>query len=191
MDVKDIPQEMMAQIRQQFDSNPDVVKLRVRQRQLLMAGNAEAALAMGATIEKLFADVVLEYMQEAEKNLEKVNLSDLHMTTEDEERVAMLGIVMFMACDIIESAVIDVDDTIHRYNKEYSFEMFNDIRELSRMAKEKLKFFQHESAYMEDLAWGNLCDESYKLLTNKASKLVRMRKESKNWGENAKKLSKK
>ena len=107
------------------------------------------------------------------------------MPIEDRESILALGIVMFMACDIIESAIIDTNDMLHKHDKELSFEMFNDIQQLSKMAKEKLKFLQNNSGYMKDLVWADKCDNMYQMMLSKAKSIMRKRK-SKDWGKNMK-----
>ena len=191
MDVNDIPSELLDKVRCKFDNDPTVIRLRIEQQQMMSRGHYPEALNIGKRIEILFAEVMQAIIAEAEKEVEQIPLSHIKMAKTDEERVCMLGLVMFMACDIIETAVMDVNDVLHRYGKDITYEMFDDMRELSKMAKSKLKFLQKNSSYMEDLAWADKCDNLYEMMQNKAASLMRKRNESKNWGENMKRCDKK
>ena len=185
IDVNDIPAELMNRIREQFYADPQIIRLRLRQRDYQSQGKFQAALELGKTINELFDRVVYQYLKEAEEQVERIDINNMQMPIEDRESILALGIVMFMACDIIESAIIDTNDMLHKHDKELSFEMFNDIQQLSKMAKEKLKFLQNNSGYMKDLVWADKCDNMYQMMLSKAKSIMRKRK-SKDWGKNMK-----
>lgn len=92
---------------------------------------------------------------------------------------------------MIESAVIDMDDILHKYDKNLHMEMFNDIRQVMNMSKEKLKYLQENSGYMKDLVWGEKCDNMYEMIQNKASAIMRKRKTDPNYGKNTEKFNNK
>lgn len=191
MEVSDIPRELLAKVREQFDRDPQVVRLRVHQRVLQERGEYMAALDVAQRIESLYSTVVYNYMKEVEKQVEQVTVDNLDMPQEDKEHIQMLGVVMFMAAEIINSAIMDVDSVMHKYDKDLHFEQFNDIRQIASMAKEKLVFFQKNSGYMEDLAWGAYCDNMYDMIQSKAKALIRKRRNAPNWGANMKKFNEK
>ena len=183
IDVNEIPQPLLNRIKEQFYADPQIIRLRLRQRELISKGLFNEALNVGKTINELYERVVYSYLKEAEETADRVDLNDLPMTDEDKDAALSYAIVMFMCCDIIESAIMDINDKFRKYDKDLSFEMFNDIRQLSAMVKEKLKWLQKNSGYMKDLAWANQCDNMYGLMQNKAKSIMRKRK-SKNWGKN-------
>lgn len=187
IDVRDIPAELMEKIRRQFDNDPQIQRLRVQQGVMQRSGNFREALAIGKTIEHLFADVVFNYMKEAESQVESISIENFDIPQEEKERIMVLGVVLFMCSDIIESSVLDIDDIIHKYEKDMHFEMFNDIRQVLEMAKEKLKFFQESSGYMKDFAWPDTCDDMYKMMRNKAASLLRKKRNNPSWGRNMEK----
>ena len=171
-----MPDDLLGMIRNRFEADPSVVKLRLHQKDLQARGKYMEALDIAKQIESIFNDVVFRYMKETEKSISKVDVGKMDIPAEDKERVQTLGVVMFMACDIIDFAVMDVDDILHKYDKELCFEMFNDIREISSLAKEKLKFFQENSGYMKELAWADKCDDIYAMIQNKARSIVKKQK---------------
>lgn len=187
MDVKDIPADLMCKIRSQFDNDPQIQRLRVQQGVLQRSGNFREALSVGQNIERLFSDVVFSYMKEAESQVENINIDKFDIPSEEKERIMTLGVVLFMCSDIIETSVMDIDDIIHKYDKDTHFEMFNDIRQVLDMAKEKLKYFQENSGYMKDFAWPDTCDDMYRMICNKAASLVRRKRNNPSWGRNMEK----
>lgn len=176
IDINDIPQDLLDKIKEQFDRDPQVVQLRIRQSEHQKKGRFMEALGVAKAIEELYQKVVYAYMEKAEQEVQGIELSTMDMPLEDKERINMLGLVMFMACDIIESAIIDVDDTLHRYDRDLHFEMFNDIRQVADMARKKLQYLSRNSGYMADMAWGDKCDNMYEMMQSKASALMRKRK---------------
>ena len=184
--VQDIPETMMAQIRASFDSEPQVVNLRVQQDLMRRKGDYCGALEIAKNIEYLYSKVVQTYLEATEQEVERFDLKSCGIPDADIEKINELAVTLFMACDIIESCILDINDTIHRTDKEVSFEMFNDINQLSTMVKEKLKFLQANSGYAKDLMWGDKCDNMYELMRNKARSIIRKRKNDPNWGKNCK-----
>jgi hypothetical protein len=91
---------------------------------------------------------------------------------------------------MIESAVMDMDDILHKYDKDLNMEMFNDMRQVMDMCKSKLQYLQENSGYMSDLVWGDRCDDMYSMLKSKAGSIMNKRKTDKNYGSNSDKLKK-
>lgn len=180
--VSDIPSELMSKIRFQFDNDSQVQRLRVQQGMAQRGGDYAEALRLGKMIDVLYNEVVYNYIKEAQQQVEQVEIGKLGIPLEAKERILTLGIVLFMTSDIIETAIKDIDDVMQKYDKDLHFEMFNDMRELSSMAKEKLKFFSKNSDYMKDSVWGDTCDNMYKMICNKARSLMRKRKDCVEWG---------
>ena len=167
-----MPTELMGRIRSQFESSPPIVKLRLHQMELQRTGKFKEALELAKQIESTYNDVVYKYMKEAERQIEKVDVGKMNIPIEDKERVVSLGIVMFMCCDLIDFAVMDVDDILHKYDKELKFEMFDDIRQVSKMAKDKLRFLGENSEYLKEAVWSDRCDDMYKMIKSKARSIV-------------------
>ena len=188
--VSDIPQELMSKIRESFESEPKVRELRVQQQMLMRTGKYDAALALAKQVDVLFNRVVFEYLENAESEVEKIDIATMDMPIKDKEDLMKRLLVCFMCADIIESSVIDMDDILHRYDKNTYMEMFNDIRQVMSMAKEKLRYMQQNSGYMKDLVWGEKCDNMYEMMLSKAGSIMRKMKSDPNWGKNMEKFNK-
>ena len=94
-----------------------------------------------------------------------------------------------MCADIIKSSVQDMDSILHRHDKNMYMEMFNDIRQVMQMSKEKLKYLQENSGYMKDLVWGEKCDNMYEMMLSKAGAIMRKRKDDPDYGKNTEKFN--
>jgi len=138
----------------------------------------------------LFNRVVYEYLENARSEVQQVDIATLDMPIKDKEELMKRLLVCFMCADIIESSVIDMDDILHRYDKNTYMEMFNDIRQVMSMAKEKLRYMQQNSGYMKDLVWGEKCDNMYAMMLSKAGSIMRKMKSDPNWGKNTEKFNK-
>lgn len=190
MEVKDIPQEYLDRIKAQFESDPKVRQLRVQQQMFMRTGRYREALSLAQDIDVLYNKCVYEYIAESECQVEQVDVSNIDMPIEEKENMMQHLLVCFMCADIIESSVIDMDDMLHRYDKSLHMEMFNDIRDVMRMSREKLKYLQENSGYMKDLVWADNCDNMYEMMVNKAGSIMRKMKSDPNYGKNGEKFNK-
>lgn len=181
LSIKDIPDDMLRQIRNSFEDDPQIKQMRIRQDVLLRSGNAVQALEWGKKIEILFAKVVNNYIEEAANEAETFSLEEAGIPPEDIEKFNEYAVTMFMACDIIQSCIIDINDILHKTDKDLHFEQFDDIKQIGEMVKSKLDFLQKNSKYMNNAFWGDKCDDMYSMMQNKAKAIIRKRKEDKNW----------
>ena len=188
--MSDIPQELMSKIRESFESEPKVRELRVQQQMPMRTGKYADALALAQQVDVLFNRVVFEYLESTRNEVEHVEVATLDMPIKDKEELMKRLLVCFMCADIIESSVIDMDDILHRYDKNTYMEMFNDIRQVMSMAKEKLRYMQQNSGYMKDLEWGEKCDNMYAMMLSKAGSIMRKMKSDPNYGKNGEKFNK-
>ena len=189
--VNDIPQELMSKIRQSFEAEPKVHELRVQQQMFQSTGKYDDALALARQIDLLFNRVVFEYLENARNEVEKVEIATLNIPLNDKEDLMRHLLVCFMCADIIKSSIRDMDDILHRYDKNTYIEMFNDIRQVMDMAEQKLSYLQHNSDYLKDLIWGAKCDNMYDMMLSKAGAIMRKMKSDPNWGKNTEKFDEK
>ncbi len=187
IDIKDVPDSLLQMIRQRFENDERVRKLRVRQNLLLRQGQLQHALAAGEEIELLFAEVVSNYLSDAAESQAEFDTETMDIPQEDKDRMMQLLMTLFMACDIIVSAVVDVNDVLHKTKKDLTITTFNDIKQASEMAREKLSYLHKNSNYMSDLTWGERCDDMYEMMQNKAKSIIRKQRDNKDWGKNTEK----
>ena len=184
INIKDLPDSLMELLKQRFEADPAVQNLRIQMNLLARKGHFEKAIELGEEINTLFAEAVRKYIHDAQIQQAKFDTELMDIPREDKDEMMQLLMVLFMACDIIESAVIDVNDVLHRTKPDLNIVTFNDIKQAMEMAREKLKYLQKNSNYMNDLTWGEQCDNMYLLMQNKAKSIIRKEKNNKDWGKN-------
>lgn len=173
INVSDLPDEVLRQIQEVFEAEPRVRDMRVRQQMLQRDGRFAEALALAKRLEMLYNRCVSQYMQEMEDEAEKVDLKDIPMQKEDREGITKLLLVCFMCSDIIETSILDMNDILHRYDKDLNIELFNDIKQLMSMSKAKLKYLQKNGDYMKGMVWADKCDDMYAMIKNKATAIMK------------------
>jgi len=189
MEAKDIPAEMMAQIRNKFEADPKVQGFRTQQYLLQQKKEFDAALMIGKMIEVLFGTVVQAYLDEVNAECEEIDFKDLDIPVKDKEEISILNVTIFIALDIVESCLIGINDVLHRTDKTLNYEMHDDLKELSEMVNTKMKYWGENSEYLNDAEWGNRCDDMFEMMKNKAKAIIRKRK-SDQWGKNFEKYKK-
>ena len=184
MNVKDIPNELMEKIRIGFDTNKDVVLLRTAQQEAERVGNFQKALNIAQQIDNLWTICLDNYMRKMEAQGRQISLKASDLPEKDKDELFNRVMVLFMCCDIIESASNDMNDILKRTHKDVSITTFEDLRQTLSLAKEKLKYLQNTGDYMKDLVWADNCDNMYLLMRNKAKSIINKRRNNPNWGKN-------
>ena len=137
-----------------------------RTRQYVNALNAHKRL--DELREKSFEIFIRDY----EIKSRNVDLKDVPMPDNIRQRINMLYIVTYMACDIIESSVMDLNDTLHKFDTTLTVEQFNELVKLSKDVKKKLNYLQRTDNYMNMDAWGDRCDKVYEFMQQKAQVII-------------------
>ena len=190
MNVNEIPKELMEKIRFSFDTNKDVMLLRTAQQEAQRVGNFRKALNIAQQIDELWTICLDNYMRKIEAQGKQISLKASNLPEKDKDELLNRVMVLFMCCDIIESATIDMNDILRRTEKDASITTFEDLRQTLSLAKEKLKYLQDTGDYMQDLVWADSCDNMYDMMKSKAASIIRKRRDSKNWGKNTEKFNK-
>ena len=177
MDINSIPNSLLDKFRGEFEVDPSVRALRVRESLLRSSMQYAEALLVAKIIDEMFNTFVDNRIESIRRDSKKVLFTDLPLPLKDKDEMTRRYIVCFMCSDIIESSVMDMNDILHRYDETLFIEKFDDIRAVMSMLKEKLKYLRNNSKYMDDSSWGDSCDNMYKMLLNKAGALMRHRKE--------------
>lgn len=188
MNVNEIPSDLLDKIRFGFDTNRDVMLLRTAQQEAQRVGNFQKALNIAQQIDNLWVICLDNYMRNMEAQGKQISLKASDLPEKDKDELLNRVMVLFMCCDIIESATMDMNDILKRTHKDASITTFEDLRQTLSLAKEKLKYLQNTGDYMKDLVWADNCDNMYDMMKSKAASIVRKRRESKNWGKNTKKF---
>lgn len=173
MQPQELPDNILKEINAEFEAASEVRKLRIQMDMLMRSGQLEAALNIGKQVEDLRSHVILEYMRMAENNEVAFNgvVSQLGGKEQDETMTAV--IMLFMCADIIDACVMDMDKLLETLDGGYRFTTFDDIRDLSTMAKRKLAYLRERAEWLNTEEWGDVTDNMYKVMFNKARSLMK------------------
>lgn len=160
-----------------FLSNPRAIQLDKDVTQFRKQGKFVQSLKAAQQLNALKESLFQEWIRTLNREAERVDLNKLDIPDEIKEMMNSLYVTVFMACDIIESSVLDMNDTLKKVDNSLCVDMFDGMLKLSKDAKDKLARFQRNTGYLNDTFWGDRCDEMYRMMQNKAKKLIRHNKD--------------
>ncbi len=170
------PHELSGEIRElmrgKFEADPRIREMQVRAHRLQQTGNYMGAMQVRRQIEQLFDKVVVSYCKEAESQVEEVCIDAMKMPPEDRERINVLMVAMYMAVDIMDSCLMDINDTLHRTDKNLNYEKILDLKEMAHLCREQLRVFGTQADYLQYAQWGDITDNMYGMMQNKAKAVI-------------------
>lgn len=177
-DINEAPRELYVKFMEKFTENVVVKKLNDQLTEAQRKHNFASILSIKQDIERRKRLAYDIYMDDVMKEGRKLNIQQTGLSGEVIEKMQVLYITAFMACDIIESAVLDMNDTLKKYDETLSLEVFYDIQKLNKTAKEKLEMLKKASTYLRFNEWGARCDDMYQMMQNKARKIYKKNKDN-------------
>lgn len=182
-----LPLDERMALRKAFEANDEVIHMEQAALAYQRAKNYVKVLEMKKEIQKQWDYVKQVHMEHYMKTVnETVKLSSLGLPEETNQMVIENILVIFMACDLIETAHMNANEALKKIDKNYSMDNFQDLTSLVGGVKRHLQFLQTETGYMDDLAWGEGCDKQYEMTRNKARAIMK-KKDMSRWGQNLRK----
>lgn len=175
--VADIPDDLMKQMRFEFDRDERIRLLRTQQQLAMREGKIQQAMDIGKTVNHLWERVLMGYVDEANNEADNINIESIGLSYEQMERINTLVITLFMCCDIIDSTIMDVNDVIKKKDDTLQFEQFDEVKELAKMVKGKLAILGKQTKFLKSNDWGNIVDNMYQMMYNKAGNIIRRKRE--------------
>lgn len=166
--INNIPETFLKDIDTEFYNTTHIIALQAKQKRLTDKGYYAQALNVAQQIEYLHDNAVAAVLQSAKQEYQDLNIKECQLPPEDEEFMRNAEIALFMACDIMRSCIIDMNDTLHRTDSTLHYETFNEMKKVYEMAKNKLSYLGAHSDYLQNEKWGDICDNMYQMLLNKA-----------------------
>lgn len=173
LNINDIPDKLKSVIRERFESDPRVRLERVKAQELCNRGNLAEALMINKKMEDLFCQVALSYMEEAEKDTERIELNLANLPPEDVHCVLVNIMTVFIVADIMDQAVFSANQCLRKNDKELSLEMFDELNQTAKLAQNKMAYLCKTTNYLEHGDWDNIVDNLYKMVFNKAKSIMR------------------
>lgn len=171
--IKDIPQEAIDALEKAFYANDKIKALRDKYNNLYITGHYTQAMQIEKRIRDLLHQCKQNYVDDYNKSKETLALSTAGLPQEDLEKVTTLIMTMFVCCDLLESCQRDIEQTLHKTDASMQFQMFLGIRDIAVEVKKKIRYLLDDTNYMSTNYWGDVCDNMYKMMTNKARSILR------------------
>lgn len=176
INIKGIPQSELDYIKQVFDADPKVRQMRIKQNLLQRNGKIREALALGKRVNDLYLIVVHNTIEEVEKDSEEIDLATVELPREAAEKLNEIAITLQLAIDIVDTCIIDFNDTLKTADNSLSLEAFDDIQEMGKKIKVKLEHFRKSSKLFNEIPFANKSDSMYSLLRAKSRELLKRKK---------------
>ena len=175
MKLEDLRPQDQREFLQAFTANPIVRKLEAEYTRMCREGKFVQAAQARRKVEEIKKIVFDKFIKELDATAERVNLNDTPITQEQRERLNVLCVALFMACDIIDSAVVDIKDTLKAADPELQFVMFDELAQVIQQARAKMQFMNNVSNVAQNVVWGDTSDSMYGMMQNKARSIIRKR----------------
>ncbi len=160
-------------LRNKFDNDFRIRSLNAQAQRHLQAGHYAEAMKIRQQIETLYDKVIVAYCQEAESQVEEMSLDQAKVPMEDQKRINQLMVTLYMAVDIMDSCLLDINDTLHRTDKNLNYEKIRDLQELAHLCKEQMTVFSKQADYTKFPEWGDITDNMYEMMQRKAKSIIR------------------
>ena len=173
MTVKDIPEKDLKALTAAFYATENYKRMQMEADNLFFKGNYIESMKLKKKIKDLLELCKQKYVEEYNNAQTTLSLSSAGLPKEDLEHVTTLIMTLFVCCDLIESCQQDIQKTLHNTDTALSFEMFLGLRDLAKEVKKKINYLLDDTSYMSTAYWGDVCDNMYEMMKNKARSIIR------------------
>lgn len=173
LSFNDVPDSIKSVMRERFESDPRVRLERTKAQASMSRGNFAEALLINKKMEDLFCQVVLNYMEEAERNVEQVDLRLSKLPTKDVHYVLANIMTVYIVADIMDLAIYNANECLLKNDKELSLDVFDELKQTAKLAQDKMAYLCKTTNYIEHGGWDSIVDNLYKMMFNKAKSIMR------------------
>lgn len=160
-----------------FWKNPEVIKIMHRIEQYQQTHKYVQCMQEKQKLDQIRRKSFENFIRDYEVKVRTIDLKDIEMPDVEKATINELYITIYMACDIIESGVLDINDALHRVDKSLEIVQFDELKELAKEVKKKLNYLQRTENYMNMNTWGDKCDNMYQMMRNKAKAIIKKKLE--------------
>ncbi len=165
--------EARKQFYDQYSRDPAIVNMERDKVMLIHQNRYMDAMALSEKIQQKMENEFQAWRRRMIYECNHIDIANSGLEEDIVKRINLLYITVFMACDIIEFSVLDMNDILKSAGSGIKVKIFDDIISLSDLAKKKLEYFEKNSEMPALPKWGDRCDDMYRLMKNKAGKVIR------------------
>lgn len=169
----ELPQHVRDNFEKSFQSNPKAEQLRQVAQNAERLGQYIIALDAAKKLDEARIRAQYKIMNNQEQEVEKVTLLQMGLSHEQLDKINVLTIAMYMACDMIEFFAIDVNEILKKQDPTASLEMFDPIRKIGREARANLSYLWKNTSMFDTEVFNDNSDNMREMLVNKAKKVYK------------------
>ena len=173
IDINELPSDLVEQCRKSFESLISVKQGRAKAQELYRKGKFIESLKLNKDIDNLFEDDLKKRLSDIDNFRQKVTLKDSNIPKDDVMDIIVKMLTGYMAIDILDSCIVDINDILHKTDKDLKFELFDDLKSLVSPVMAKLSYLAKNTTYLDNAVWGDITDNMYAMMQNKAKAISR------------------
>ena len=173
IDINELPSDLVEQCRKSFESLISVKQGRAKAQELYRKGKFIESLKLNKDIDNLFEDDLKKRLSDIDNFRQKVTLKDSNIPKDDVMDIIVKMLTGYMAIDILDSCIVDINDILHKTDKDLKFELFDDLKSLVSPVRAKLSYLANNTTYLDNAVWGDITDNMYAMMQNKAKAISR------------------
>lgn len=174
-----LPEFVRNDFNKEFMNHPTYRKI----QQAISAANKMrqyvSVLQLNQKLDKIREEAMRNLLESENGEVEMLKSTDLGLNQEEIDKVNELQIALYMLCDVMDSIILDMNSLFKKKDKDVSFEMFDDIKELGKRVKERINYVERELDLIEEGELYDNSDNLYQMLLNKSKKSYKIYKDRK------------
>lgn len=174
-----LPEFVRNDFNKEFMNHPTYRKI----QQAISAANKMrqyvSVLQLNQKLDKIREEAIRNLLESENGEVEMLKSTDLGLNQEEIDKVNELQIALYMLCDVMDSIILDMNSLFKKKDKDVSFEMFDDIKELGKRVKERINYVERELDLIEEGELYDNSDNLYQMLLNKSKKSYKIYKDRK------------
>ena len=128
---KEVPEDLMQLIRDNFENYPKVKEMRAQQEVAKRRFDLPTVKAIEDKLEHLFAVTLTNYLDAVNNEAEQLNTEAIGLTAKEKKEIDALHVTLHMSLDLIETAIMEINDILHVHDKNLQIEDFATVLELT------------------------------------------------------------
>lgn len=172
--LEDLQPDDRAEFMRIVARDPAIMAMEQKAARLQQRGKYIEALQVRQKITECKQRAFALFVAKLNAYVERVDIFGLLDDTQRRELNVLL-IAFFMACEIIDSAVVDIKSKVKGVDPTLEFFMFDDIKQVITQARDKIQLLNRLGDFSKNVVWDDTLDNMYGMMKNKARSILRKR----------------
>lgn len=170
--------DLVDKCRAYFEADPKIRALNLRIEKLKKTGGLAELMQCMKQKEDLFTQVLVAYEEQLAGQVEEIKLSAANVPADDLRTIKDLIVTLFMAVDIMDSCLMDINSTLHKTDAAFSFDKLDDLHEMAQICRYQLSQFANTQRFHQYAFWGDITDDMFAMMRSKAKSIIRKTEEA-------------